>query len=162
MDITKWIAKLKHTNGCERSEHPYRCSHQKYRSEHTFVHPKYHQCFIRKWRTNRRRWALWKKVRCKLHFQRELIAFLIESIWCHPLGKMFGEVQEEESSIDVSSPRDNNSPIVCCFLVKLWFRFAQSIDNNNKSLIPCKFIGIVSVRCCAKTKGQWSRKIAGA
>lgn len=27
-------------------------------------------------------------------------------------GKMYGDVQEEESSIDVSSPRDNNSPIV--------------------------------------------------
>lgn len=26
--------------------------------------------------------------------------------------KMYGDVQEEESSIDVSSPRDNNSPIV--------------------------------------------------
>lgn len=29
-----------------------------------------------------------------------------------PVGKMYGDVQEEESSIDVSSPRDNNSPIV--------------------------------------------------
>lgn len=27
-------------------------------------------------------------------------------------GKMYGEVPEEESSIDVSSPRENNSPIV--------------------------------------------------
>lgn len=25
---------------------------------------------------------------------------------------MYGDVQEEESSLDVSSPRDNNSPIV--------------------------------------------------
>lgn len=30
----------------------------------------------------------------------------------YALGKMYGDVQEEESSIDVSSPRDNNSPIV--------------------------------------------------
>lgn len=30
-------------------------------------------------------------------------------------GKMYGDVQEEESSIDVSSPRDNNSPIVSDF-----------------------------------------------
>lgn len=29
---------------------------------------------------------------------------------------MYADVQEEESSIDVSSPRDNNSPIVCVYL----------------------------------------------
>lgn len=35
---------------------------------------------------------------------------------------MYGDVQEEESSIDVSSPRDNNSPIVS--LMNL-FRYAD-------------------------------------
>lgn len=29
------------------------------------------------------------------------------------VGKMYGDVHEEESSIDVSSPRENNSPSVC-------------------------------------------------
>jgi len=38
---------------------------------------------------------------------------------------MYNDVHEEESSLDVSSPRDNNSPIVCFFIniINIFFIF---------------------------------------
>lgn len=32
--------------------------------------------------------------------------------FCIILGKPYSDIHEDESSVDVSSPRDNNSPIV--------------------------------------------------
>lgn len=37
-------------------------------------------------------------------------------IFCCILGKFYNDMHEEESSVDVSSPRENNSPIVSAIL----------------------------------------------
>lgn len=36
--------------------------------------------------------------------------------FCYILGKFYNDMHEEESSVDVSSPRENNSPIVSILL----------------------------------------------
>lgn len=44
---------------------------------------------------------------------------------------MYGDVPEEESSLDVSSPRDNNSPIVSLL----------PLPSFKESLLPTHSIG---------------------
>lgn len=68
--------------------------------------------------------------------------FFFSQTDCECAGRMYGDVAEEESSIDVSSPRENNSPIV---------RFSFSVKRNYSIFMVISFS---AVRRCAQSERQ--------
>lgn len=77
----------------------------------TYVTPPEIPMLYQKMKTDKKTTGMEKGKKC--HFDNTLIEFTMTKNWCCKYaGKSLCTDVQEEESIDVSSPRDNNSPIV--------------------------------------------------